>query len=124
MPTILLIDDEEDIRALVSILLQDAGYAVCEAGNGAEGLALLTANAVDLIILDVVLPDISGWEVCRRVKAMPATAAIPVVIFTVRSQMYDEARLASVHPDAFINKPFARTELLETLVRVLAGRGA
>ncbi|OPZ82895.1 MAG: Transcriptional regulatory protein AfsQ1 [bacterium ADurb.Bin429] len=117
MPTILIIDDEADIRALVSLMLQDAGYTVHEAGNGTDGLAQLKENDINLVIIDVMLPDVSGWEVCRRIKE---TSTLPVIIFTVRSQVYDEARLASVHPDAFINKPFERIELLETVARLLA----
>jgi DNA-binding response OmpR family regulator len=112
---ILIIDDEPDIRALVNLMLSDVGYVVREAGTGEEGLALIAVHDINLVILDVMLPDINGWALCRQLKTDRATARLPVVIFTVRSQIQDELLMARACPDGFINKPFDRVDLLQTI---------
>ena len=89
------------------------------AGTGEEGLALLAEHGADLVLLDVMMPGMSGWEVCRRIKANPATAKIPVVILTVRDmQKEDEAQFAAC-AEAYINKPFHHTELRQIVARLL-----
>ncbi|MFV2040642.1 MAG: response regulator, partial [Candidatus Hydrothermarchaeales archaeon] len=84
MADILLVDDEPEIMATTKIVLERAGYRVIEAESGAECLEKLKKKQPDLILLDVMLPDESGWDVCRKIKKDGKTRDIPVVMFTVR----------------------------------------
>lgn len=111
-PRILVVDDEPDIRALLMLILSEVGYDVYEAAGGTEALAILTDRGADLVVLDVMMPELDGWEVCRRIKADPALAHIPVIINTVRSLTRDQAAYDSARPDAFLNKPFDPVDLL------------
>jgi len=119
MSHILIIDDDTDIRLLVVMLLESAGHTATEAANGLEGLAYLAAHGADCVLLDINMPDMNGWEVCRRIKADPATTQTPVVILTVRSALQDSAELKSARPDGFLNKPFDRAHLFQIIDDVL-----
>ena len=87
--TILLVEDSEAIRTAFTILLEDAGYRVLGAGTGGEALRLAAADAPGLVLLDMGLPDMSGLDVVRRLKAQDATAGIPVVALTGRDEESD-----------------------------------
>lgn len=115
MAHILIIDDDDDIRLLVGMLLESAGHTVAKAGRGAEGLAYLAAHHADGVLLDINMPDMIGWEVCRRIKSDPATAQTPVVILTVHSALRETAERERAKADGFVNKPFTKSELLSTL---------
>lgn len=121
---ILIVDDEKDIRGLIALILQNAGYDVLEAGSGEEGLDLLTSERVDLVTLDVMMPGMTGWEVCAHIKANPALRHIPVIILTARSLLRDEEELTAVAPDAFLNKPFNVDNLLARVSSLLAATPA
>src|SRR5262249_31013929 len=81
---VLIVDDEKDLRQLLDCNLRQAGYRTVHAANGTEALARARGHAPDLILLDLNLPDLPGTEVCRRLKADPATEAIPIVMLTAR----------------------------------------
>lgn len=117
--TILIVEDDEDIRALAVMILEMADYTVLGAGTGEEGLRLLGGQSIDLAILDVNLPGIDGWEVCRRLRAMPETATLPIAFFTVRNMRNQQDAQAFALANGFINKPFERGELLSTVQRLL-----
>lgn len=116
---ILLVEDDEDIRELTKMLLEMAGYEVLPAADGEDGLRLLADECVDLVILDIMLPGIDGWSVCRAIRTDPRIANLPILIFTVRSQHLDSDRQAGVRIDGFLNKPFQRDELLRAVTRLL-----
>lgn len=116
---ILVVEDDDDIRALAELMLVDADYDVLTAASGEEGLHLLEEQSVDLAILDVMLPGIDGWEVCRRIRTNPRTATLPVMIFTVRSERLDREKVEQVLPDGYLNKPFDKKELLNTVQSLL-----
>jgi CheY-like chemotaxis protein len=121
MARILVIDDKDDIRHLVSLILSGQGFDVIQAPNGPEGLALIAQGSVDLVLLDIMMPGMDGWHVCRQLKNSPLHNKIPVVIITVRNQPIDEEiGLQVVHADAFLGKPFARQELIDTVTQLLA----
>ncbi len=119
MSHILIIDDETDIRLLVAMLLESAGHTVADAASGEEGLSYLVTHGADCVFLDINMPGMNGWEVCRRIKADPATAKIPVIIQTVRSALQDTTELESTKPDGFLNKPFDKSDLLAAMDQVM-----
>ena len=123
MSHILIIDDDADIRLLIVLLLESAGHTAVEAADGPAGLAYLAAHGADCVLLDINMPGMTGWEVCRRIKADPATAHIPVIIQTVRSMVRDQAQCEAAGPDGFVNKPFDRMELLSVIEAVMTKVG-
>lgn len=119
--TILVIEDQDDIAALARLILQGAGYTVLLAGSGEAGLRLLEEQQpVDLLLLDIMLPGIDGWEVCRRIRASSTRAALPILLFTVRSaKSYDE-RPEYALVNGMITKPFDRQDLLAMVASCVA----
>src|SRR5262249_35985680 len=114
-PSILYVDDDEANRHAFAWLLQRAGFRTCEARTGADALRM-AADRPDLIILDVSLPDIDGFEVCRRIKAHPATAAIPVLHMSgvfVRSE--DRTQGLEGGADGYLTKPVEPQEVIATV---------
>jgi CheY-like chemotaxis protein len=122
MARILVVDDEPDIRVLMRMMLEKAGHEVVEAGSGEEGLRMLGSDNPDLVLLDVMMPGLKGWEVCERIKADEKMRSIPVVMFTVRTSKEDIKHSMACCADAHINKPFDRKELLSTVERLLRNR--
>ena len=118
---VLVVDDEQDIRQLVALILEAAGYDVIQAASGMEALAALGRSSFELVILDIMMPEMDGWEVCRQIKSRPQTKDIPVLILTVRSQPLDRViGLEVVHANSYLTKPFERKELLEAVERLVA----
>jgi len=115
MAHILVIDDDMDIRLLITMILESAGHTVTEASYGTEGLALVATSTVDCVLVDINMPGMNGWEVCRRIKANPATAGIPVVMKTVGILPPDESALRTACPDSYVNKPDEKPELLAAI---------
>ncbi len=116
---ILIVDDSEDMRHLMRTLLEKQAYAVFSAENGAEGLTIARRSRPDLILMDVQMPGMDGYEATRRIKTDPDLAAIPVVILTARSET--ESRLEGFQQgaDDFIAKPFDQRELLARVASLL-----
>ena len=104
----LVVEDDRDLRDLVRRYLERAGHAVLTTGSGAEALRLLAGAAVDLVILDLGLPDVDGLDVLREARA---TGGIPVVVLTARSDVEDRIRGLSLGADDYVTKPFSPTEL-------------
>ena len=120
---ILVIDDEKDIRQLVAVMLESAGYAVSQASNGQNGLSLLQEAKYDLVITDVMMPGLDGWEVCRKVKAMPHMRQTAVIFLTVRNQPMDKIMgLEVTQADGYLTKPFDQQELLDVVAEALSTR--
>jgi CheY-like chemotaxis protein len=112
--TVLIVDDERPIRDLLSVVLRDAGYRTTAAVHGAEALAAVAEARPDLVITDLMMPVLGGAELCRRLKAAPATREIPVVLMSAVVPGPEPTEAA----DAFLRKPFDLVEL-EALVRRL-----
>jgi CheY-like chemotaxis protein len=119
MARILLVDDEPSIRFLTRKILEKVGHEVVEVRDGEEGLRFLEKDRADLVLLDVMMPGMNGWEVCEKIKSDEGLKAIPVVMFTVRVSHDSMIRSQESGAEAHINKPFDRKELLETVERVL-----
>jgi CheY-like chemotaxis protein len=121
MARILIVDDEPDIVMIAKRTLEGLGHETGEARNGNEALKKLKKERFDLILLDVMMPDDNGWEVCRKIKADEKINDIPVVMFTVRTDADDRKTGKEVGAIAQIDKPFGREELIGTVERVLEG---
>jgi two-component system, OmpR family, phosphate regulon response regulator PhoB len=120
-PTILVADDEEDVRELVVYRLSRSGYNVIGASDGLEAFELASERAPDLMVLDVMMPKLDGYELTRRLRAEEALRAIPVILLTARSQETDVDRGFEVGADDYIKKPFNPDELVAR-VRAVLGR--
>ena len=117
---ILVVDDEEDLRELVIEVLKDRGLEVYEASRGEEALEKVKKIRPDLILLDVMMPDIDGWEVCRRIKSDPETSRIIVSMLTVKGHDRDKVRsLDYAIADWHISKPVSIDELAKTVLWLL-----
>lgn len=121
MTTILLIDDDPENRDILKTRLELAAYRVVEAQNGEEGLALSISTRPDVIILDVMMPKMDGWQVCRLLKANPATNAIPVVMVTACSKQVEELRGYESGADDYMMKPWDPGRLLELIRKWVPG---
>jgi two-component system phosphate regulon response regulator PhoB len=120
---ILVVDDEEDIRELVAMQLRKEGFAARTAADGPEALSLAARLRPSLILLDLMLPGMSGTEVCRRLRAEPATAGIPVIMLTARTEELDRVVGFEVGADDYVVKPFSTRELV-LRIRAVLRRGA
>ncbi|MFN2469475.1 MAG: response regulator [Gaiellaceae bacterium] len=118
-PSILIVDDDERLREFVRVNLEMEGYTVREAGNAEEGLAALEAEPPDLILLDVMMPQVDGWEMLRRVQEQHGVGAIPVVMFSGKVDDETLAEAESRGAQAFIGKPFNPQELIESTKQLL-----
>ncbi len=119
MKTILLADDEPNLRLLVSTTLSDPAYRIIEVTDGESALATARKEHPDLIVLDWMMPGMTGVEVAARLKDDPLTAGIPVIMLTARGQKadVDEGNALDVH--AYLIKPFSPLELLQRVDEVL-----
>lgn len=118
-PTILIAEDYDDNRELLRLLLSGANYEVREAKNGQECLDLARENPPDLIMVDLSMPELDGWEVFKALKASSLTAHIPCVAVTAHTDR-DRARALQSGFSDFVGKPFRTEELLLTVARLMA----
>ena len=117
---ILVIEDEAEMIDLTRIVLEREGYEVIGAVGGSRGLELVKSEKPDLILLDLMMPDIGGWEVYRQMKADEELADIPVVVVTAKAQSIDKVLgLQVAKVDDYITKPFGPKELLASINRIL-----
>lgn len=117
---ILCIEDETDMIELIRLILQRRGFEIQGAAGGQEGLRKVREWLPDLVLLDLMMPDMDGWEVYQQMKAEEATRDIPVIVVTAKAQNIDKVlglHIAKV--DDYVAKPFSPSELLESVDRVL-----
>jgi len=117
--SILIVDDESAIREMVEFALSRAGFEVLEAADGQEALARVADRAPSLILLDWMLPDLSGIDVARRLKKQEVTARIPIIMLTARTEENDKIRGLEVGADDYVTKPFSPRELVARIHAVL-----
>jgi two-component system response regulator VicR len=120
---ILCIEDEQEMIDLIRLILSRRGFDVQGANSGEEGLAIIRKEHPDLVLLDLMMPDMDGWEVYQQMKAEETTKNIPVIVVTARAQSIDKVlglHIAKV--DDYIAKPFSPQELLNSVDNVLAAK--
>jgi DNA-binding response OmpR family regulator len=118
---ILVADDDPVILRLLQVNFNLEGYEVYTATRGEEALEKAKEHLPDIILLDVMMPGVDGWEVCRRLKEDHATAAIPVIFLSARAQDQDRRRGYELGVVAYVTKPFDPGELIEVVQRSLSG---
>jgi DNA-binding response OmpR family regulator len=116
---VLVVDDDRPIRALCRTALEDAGFLVREAADGDAALASVSSEPPDLILLDIMMPGISGWEVTSALLADRSTDQIPIVFITARSELRDRMRALELGAHDYLTKPFDPAVLAETVTTVL-----
>ena len=119
MARILVADDDPDILNIVSMSLEAMGHQVDQARNGAEAVALANRELPDLILMDLMMPELDGYEATAAIKAEPITAAIPVVALTAKAMRGDEERGRQAGVDAYITKPFRISQVLDVIGQFL-----
>ena len=124
MATILVVEDDSSIRLGLEDTLRAKGYEVVVVSRGEDALAVATERRLDLMILDIMLPDVDGFEVCRRLKSGKGPAAgTPVIMLTARGQELDRVRGLELGADDYVTKPFSLMELLARVAAVLRRTG-
>lgn len=121
---ILLIDDHRTVLRLLEAILKLRGYELLYAENGQQGMAMARQEQPDLILLDVMMPEIDGFKVCQYLKEQPDTARIPVIFLTARGAEDDLATGRRLGAEGFLTKPFLAKEVLSLIERLLARTNA
>ena len=119
-PVVLIVDDDERLREYVRVNLETEGYEVREAANAEEGLRVLEERTPDLVLLDVMMPEVDGWEMLRRVQERHGVGTIPVVMFSGKVDEDEPGKAASRGAQGFIGKPFDPKELIEQTRQLLS----
>ena len=118
-PVVLVVDDDPGVREVVRANLELEGYSVREAGSAAEGLTALEQEPPDLVLLDVMMPEVDGWEMLRRVQERHGVGAIPVIMFSGKVEEQSPDEVASRGAQAFVGKPFSPQELIDQTKQLL-----
>jgi len=121
---ILVIDDEADIRDLIAQVLESTGYEVLHASSGEQGLQIMEATPVDLVILDIIMDGMDGWDVCEHIKTDARFNHIPVLLVTVRTLISEQEETRNRMADAVLLKPFSLQGLREQVTTLVAARDA
>ncbi|GJL51858.1 response regulator [Candidatus Nitrospira salsa] len=119
--TIIIVDDDDDIRELVEITLEDSQYRLYTAEDGAAGLKAIQAHRPDLVILDWVMPELTGLEVVRKLRENSITAGIAVVLLTSQDNRDHQEEIQTLGIFSYLQKPFSPLELIQTVQKALAG---
>jgi excisionase family DNA binding protein len=118
-PLVLIVDDDERVREYVRVNLEMEGYSVREAGNAEEGLAVLEEVSPDLVLLDVMMPEVDGWEMLRRAQERHGVGAIPVVMFSGKVDEGAAEEATARGAQGFVGKPFDPQQLIEHAKQLL-----
>ncbi len=119
MPKILVVDDEPHVVRLLQVNLQRAGYEVVTAHNGLQALAKVKEERPSLVVLDLIMPHLSGWDTLKRLRLEPETARLPVILLTAKAQDKDVFDGYQLGCDLYMTKPFNPLELLSFIERIL-----
>ena len=119
MSTVLIVDDSSALREMVAGLLINAGMTILEAKDGAEAQKKMEASPPDLVVCDIVMPEMNGYELTRWIKSNPKTKDVPVVICSSKGEEFDRYWGMKQGADAYIAKPFRPNEMVETVKQLL-----
>jgi two-component system cell cycle response regulator DivK len=117
---VLVVEDEEDLRDIARFTLEGAGFEVIEAVNGVEGVAKSEAERPDLVLMDIQMPQLDGYEATRRIKALPWMQRTPVVAVSSFAMKGDEEKARAAGCDAYVTKPYSPKQLLALVRQFLA----
>jgi two-component system cell cycle response regulator DivK len=120
---ILVIEDTEDNRRIIGDLLTSVGYELIEAADGVEGVAIAQSHQPDLILMDIQLPVMDGYDATRRIRAIPELADVPIIAVTSYALSGDEAKARDAGCDGYVAKPFSPRELLAKIREFLPDPG-
>jgi DNA-binding response OmpR family regulator len=115
MARILIIEDDPEAAHILELSLKREGYTVGIAMDGTQGLSAVQTQRPDLVLLDLMMPDVDGFEVCRRIRANPATARLPIIVVSARTQDADKQMAAKVGASGYLTKPYRRADLLAAI---------
>jgi DNA-binding response OmpR family regulator len=118
---ILIVDDDPDMVELLQLALTEAGYSARAATTGTEALAEAQRLSPDLVILDLMLPDLNGFSVCERLRRQPGTASVPIVVITGLGGRFPQLVTSEMGVNAYVNKPFQTQELVSCVDGLLHG---
>ena len=121
---ILVIEDDPATTRLVEYSLRHEGYQVITCSNGLEGIRKAHSEAPDLVILDVMLPGMDGFEICHRLRAEPDTAKLPILMFSAKAQEIDKDTGIKVGADDYLTKPSAPAEIVSRVEKLLAKKNS
>lgn len=122
-PRVLIVEDEDNIALALEYLLGREGHVHDRIANGAEALPHIRATRPDLVLLDVMLPEMSGYDICRSVRRDPRLAGVKILLMTARGSALERQKGLGLGADGFVSKPFELKELRREMHRVLATRG-
>ena len=122
MKRILVAEDQEDLRAILRDYLTASGYAVVEAVDGVESVAKAASDRPDLVLMDIQLPLLDGYEATRQIKALPGLAAIPIIAVSSFTMKGDEEKARAAGCDDYVTKPYSPVQLLRIIRGVLGER--
>lgn len=117
---VLIVDDEPNIVISLQFLMQQAGFVVRLAADGVAALTLIAERPPDLVLLDIMLPRLDGWEVCRRIRANPAWQPMKVLLLTAKGRDVDVEKGLALGADGYVTKPFSTRELVQMVQGMLA----
>jgi CheY-like chemotaxis protein len=117
--TVLIVDDEKFVRELIKIKLGRCGLTVIEAENGFEAIEIARTRRPDLILMDVMMPKMNGFEACEKLKSIPETARIPIIMLTARGEQDNQVRGVSLGAADYMSKPFSPQKLAELVIEIL-----
>lgn len=123
MSTVLIVDDSHTLRQMIAEILQSSGLVVVEAINGVEAKEKIQNKAPDLVITDLIMPLMNGYELCRWIKADPTTQNIPVLMCSTKSEEFDRYWGMKQGADAYMTKPFHPQDLVRAVKQLLRTRG-
>ena len=119
MPNILIVEDDPEAARILELSLKREQFKTIVALNGMQGLAAVQSQHPDLILLDLMMPDIDGYEVCRRIRANPHTVDLPIIIVSAKTQDADKQMAAQLGANGYLTKPYRRADLLNMIQKCL-----
>ena len=124
MANVLVVDDEPNIVLSIEFLMEQAGFSVTSAANGEQALESVAAHAPDILLLDISLPGISGFDVLEALRNRPSTAHLPVIMLTAHGREVEREKGAALGADAYITKPFSTQALVDQVHALLAEKAS
>jgi DNA-binding response OmpR family regulator len=121
--TILVVEDEDNIALALEHLMRREGYALTRVASGADALPAIAREHPDLVLLDVMLPEVSGYEICQSVRLDPALADVKILMMTARGNAMEQRKGLALGADGFISKPFDVADLKAEVRRLIGGGG-